>query len=350
MINTKVLMSGADYFSDDQAINAYMNANVAVDVAKAAAEHQNIRTSLEQAGIEVVKVDPPQGCQDGVYTANWALTRGNKAVMARLPNARKGEEAYAEETLAALGFEIIKVPGELRFSGQGDALPCGNYLFAGSVYRTDPEVHAFLAETLGYEVISLQTKPKRTWFGRGKQVINKYSGWPDSYYYDIDLALSIIKAPSDKPCPHGDNTLGSSEFSPQGGDQDVQRYGAGDSAEEKLADAKDDSSAKSLALGQAGSCGCRGLIAWCPEAFMKESAAKIRAIPVDKIEVSLKEAKKAFACNLVSTGETVVMSAFAPKLKAEFEKRGLKVITPVIKELGKGGGYIRCTTLTLYNV
>lgn len=286
-------MSGADYFSDDQAINAYMNANVAVDVAKAAAEHQNIRTSLEQAGIEVVKVDPPQGCQDGVYTANWALTRGNKAVMARLPNARKGEEAYAEETLAALGFEIIKVPGELRFSGQGDALPCGNYLFAGSVYRTDPEVHAFLAETLGYEVISLQTKPKRTFFGRGKQVINKYSGWPDSYYYDIDLALSIIKAPDENQ---------------------------------------------------------PGLIAWCPEAFMKESAAKIRTIPVDKIEVSLKEAKKAFACNLVSTGQTVVMSAFAPKLKAELEARGLKVITPVIKELGKGGGYIRCTTLTLNNI
>lgn len=292
MINSKVLMSGADYFSDNQAINAYMDARKAVDIQKAQAEHDSIQAALKDAGVEVVKVSPPEGCQDGVYTANWALVRGNKAVMSRLPNARKGEEPVAEKLLSDMGYEIIKVPGELRFSGQGDALPCGNILFAGSVYRTDLEVHEFLADTLGYEVISLQAKPLRHFFGRGKRVINKYSGWPDSYYYDIDLALAVLKAPDDSH---------------------------------------------------------PGLIAWCPEAFMKESAAKIRATSVDKIEVSLKEAKKAFACNLVSTGEAVVMSAFAPHLKAELEKRGLKIFTPVVTELGKGGGYIRCTTLTLVN-
>jgi len=285
-INQKVLMSGADYFSDQFAINAYMDSLVPVSVEKAMAEHEQIRKALMEAGIEIVKVDPPSGCQDGVYTANWALCKGNKAVMSRLPNKRKDEEAYAEKCLRDLGMEIIKAPGELRFSGQGDALPCGKYLLCGSVYRTDPEVHQFLAETLGYEVISLQTKPLRSFFGRGKHIINATTGWPDSYYYDIDLAISVIS----------DN-----------------------------------------------------LIAWCPEAFMKDSAAKIRALPIEKIEVSLKEAKKAFACNLVSTGETVVMSAFAPNLKAELEKRGLKTITPVVQELGKGGGYIRCTTLTLNN-
>ena len=43
------------------------------------------------------------------------------------------------------------------------------------------------------------------------------------------------------------------------------------------------------------------------------------------------------------------MSAHAPKLQAELENRGLNVITPEIHELAKGGGYIRCTTLTLSN-
>lgn len=277
-------MSGADYFSDQFAINAYMNAGVPVSVEKAMAEHAEIRKALTKAGVEIIKVDPPAGCQDGVYTANWALCRGNKAVMASLPNKRKGEEVYAEQCLRDLGKEVIKVPEGMHFSGQGDALPCGNYLFTGSVYRTSPEVHSFLAGALGYEVISLQTKPLRSLFGRGKAVINATTGWPDSYYYDIDLALSVIR---------------------------------------------------------------EDLIAWCPEAFMKESAAKIRILPIEQIEVSLKEAKKAFACNLVSTGETVIMSAFAPKLKAELEKRGLKTITPVVQELGKGGGYIRCTSLTL---
>jgi N-dimethylarginine dimethylaminohydrolase len=56
-----------------------------------------------------------------------------------------------------------------------------------------------------------------------------------------------------------------------------------------------------------------------------------------------------FACNLVSTGETVVMSAHAPLLQSALELNGLKTITPEVSELGKGGGYIRCTTLTLDN-
>ena len=286
-------MSGADYFSDKQAINAYMDDHVAVDIKKAMDEHASIRNALEQAGVQITKIEPPKDCQDGVYTANWALVRGNKAVMSRLPNARKNEEPYAEKVLRDLGKEIIKVPDEFKFSGQGDALPCGNYLFVGSAYRTDAEVHTFLADTFGYEVIGLQTKPKRLFFGFGPAVINKASGWPDSYYYDIDLALSVIKAPDNEQ---------------------------------------------------------PGLIAWCPQAFLPDSAAKIRALPLDKIEVSFKEAQKAFACNLVSTGDAVVMSAFAPKLKADLEAHGLKILTPVVTELGKGGGFIRCTTLTLDNV
>jgi N-dimethylarginine dimethylaminohydrolase len=82
---------------------------------------------------------------------------------------------------------------------------------------------------------------------------------------------------------------------------------------------------------------------------MPESQVKIRELPMEKIEVSLKEATEGFACNLVSTGEAVVMSAHAPELQAAIEGRGLRTITPQITELLKGGGYIRCTTLTLDN-
>lgn len=291
LFNTKVLMSGADYFDDSQAINPFMNKNVAVDREKAQAEHDLIQDSLRSAGVEVVLTAPPLDCQDGVYTANWALVRGDKAVMSTLPNARKGEEAYAEELLQKLGKKTYRVPNGVHFSGQGDALPCGDFLFAGTGYRTERPAHDFVADTLGYTVISLQTIPKRNWLGR--PVINKDSGWPDSFFYDIDLALSILRPPTS---------------------------------------------------------GQKGLIAWCPEAFMPESRKKLRDFQeVEKIEVSFNEAKQAFACNLVSTGETVVMSAHAPRLKTELENRGFEVITPEISELAKGGGYIRCTSLTLDN-
>jgi N-dimethylarginine dimethylaminohydrolase len=41
------------------------------------------------------------------------------------------------------------------------------------------------------------------------------------------------------------------------------------------------------------------------------------------------------------------MSGQAPKLREAIEQQGLKVLTPEVHELPKGGGFIRCTTLTL---
>lgn len=288
LINQTLLMSDALHFSVDQPINPYYGGD-GLDQPKAIAEHNAIRDALESAGVTVVSVQSPSDSQDGVYAANWALVRGKKAVLARLPNVRKSEEDYAEKVLQAFGIEVFRVPGDLKFSGQGDSLACGNYLFCGQGYRSDAEAQAFAAEALGYTRIQLQTIPELD--DQGQPMDNPITGWADSFFYDIDLAISIIKAPSENE---------------------------------------------------------KGLIAYCPEAFMPESREQLAALEdIDTIEVSIEEAQTAFACNLVSTGETVVMSATAPHLKSELEAHGLRVITPEVSELAKGGGYIRCTTLTL---
>lgn len=287
-LNPTVLMSDADNFSTDQPINPYYGTS-SVDISKAADEHQVIRNLLERAGINVVKVSSPVNSQDGVYTANWALVRDKKAVLAHLPNARRAEESYAEKILTNLGIEVIHAPDGLKFSGQGDALACGNYLFCGSGYRSDVAAQKFAAEALGYERIQLQTIPQLN--KTGEPTINRSSGWADSFFYDIDLALAIIKAPTNDK---------------------------------------------------------KGLIAYCPEAFTDDSRDILENFnEVEKIEVTFEEAKNAFATNLVSTGQTVVMSAHAPKLRSALESRGITVLSPNITELIKGGGYIRCTTLTL---
>lgn len=283
LINKHVLMSGTDYFDDGYAINAHMDDKVPVNVAESAREHAEIAECLQKAGVEVSKVAPPEDCQDGVYTANWALVVGNKAIMANLPNIREAEEPYAKKVLEERGYDIIHLPKDIHFSGQGDALPCGDYLFVGSNYRTSPRAHALLEQHLGLHVIGLQTIPQTD--EQGNLVINKITGWPDSFFYDLDLALAVIDP---------------------------------------------------------------GTIAWCPEAFTSDSQAKIRGIAdLQKIEVSLEEAMHGFACNLVSTGESVVMSDHAPKLKQALEDHGLTVYNPKVTELLKGGGFIRCTTLTL---
>lgn len=290
LINAHVLMSDANNFSTDQPINPYYHP-IPLDLSAARSEHATIHKLLVQAGIEVTKVDSPFDSQDGVYTANWALIRGEIAVLSRLPDARKAEEDYAEKILTKLGKTVIRVPDNLRFSGQGDALACGDYLFCGKVYRSDEAAQEFAAQTLGFKRIQLQTIPQIDAFG--KPVINLASGWPDSFFYDIDLALSIIKVP-------GKNQ--------------------------------------------------KGLIAYCPAAFTAESQATLAAMnDIDKIEVSIDEAEGAFANNLVSTGQTVIMSGRAPKLAQSLTAHGLTVLSPKpdIVELAKGGGFIRCTTLTL---
>lgn len=288
MINRTVLMSNALNFSAEQAINPYYN-DSHTEVLKAQAEHDSIRLAFENAGIKVIQVSSPTTSQDGVYTANWSLVRGDKAILARLPDIRKSEEDWARQELTNLGINVIDAPEGLKFSGQGDALACGNFLFCGNGYRSDEAAQVFAAKELGYTRIQLQTLPQLNI--KNEPVINAVSGWADSFFYDIDLALSIIKAPSENE---------------------------------------------------------KGLIAYCAEAFTKESQNILSNFnEVDKIIVSLDEAQNAFACNLVSTGETVIMSAHAPLLADDLRVHGLLVVTPEVSELAKGGGYIRCTSLSL---
>lgn len=287
-INKSILMSDANNFSTDCPINPYYHLNH-VNRDEAAKEHAEVRRLLIDAGVKITTVPSPSGCQDGIYTANWALVRSDEAVLSSLPNARKNEEDYAEKILTGLGKKVFRVPNGLKFSGQGDALPCGNLLFCGQGYRSDIEAQKFAAETLGYELIQLQTVPQID--SDNQPVINASTGWNDSYFYDLDMALAIIKGPTENQ---------------------------------------------------------KGLIAYCPEAFDRSSRELLANFDaVDKIEVLLNEAKEAFAANLVSTGETVIMSDRAPKLAENLRSIGLKVYCPNLTEIAKGGGYIRCMTLTI---
>ncbi len=282
MINQKLLVSGADYFADTYEINPYYTQK-SIDVEKAKAEHAAILDCFKKAGIELVKVDPPKNCQDGVYTANWALVKDGVAVMSRLPEARKAEEPYAKAELEKQGIKTILVPDNHLFSGQGDSLICGKYLFAGRGYRSDPEAQEFAADVFGLKLIQVHAKPQLN--DDGTEHINPFTNHADSFWYDIDLAISVI--------------------------------------DERT-------------------------IAYCRDALDEESQQKIDALDdIEKIVVDYDECTKGFANNLVSTGKYVIMSNHAPKLQAELEKRGLICLTPDVTELKKGGGYIRCVSLWL---
>ena len=283
MINQHLLVSGANYFTDDYKINPYYSDST-INVTKAMTEHAAILDCFNRAGITITQVEPPANCQDGVYTANWALVHNKKAIMSHLPQARRAEEPYAKQVLQNLGYETIDAPANCLYSGQGDSLICGKYLFAGSGYRSDLAAQKFAADTFGLQLIQLHTVPQLD--QDGKPYINPVTNHADSFFYDLDLALSII---SDH------------------------------------------------------------CIAYCKEAFDEASQQILDQLTdIDKIIVDYKEATEGFACNLVSNGKYVIMSNNAPKFQQALESRGLICLTPDVTELKKGGGYIRCISLAIW--
>jgi N-dimethylarginine dimethylaminohydrolase len=285
IINRTVLMSDAENFSNVVELNIYTDEEKQPDLEAARDDHERVREALGSAGIHVFQRRSPEGCQDGIYTANWAFCHKDMAIMANLPNVRQAESYHAKRILWGLNKKIIEIPQGIRYSGQGDTLPCGDTLFVGKGYRTDAVMAKILKNLMPeYNVVSIQTVPQLD--ERGEPVINKVSGWEDSPFYDIDLAMGVVKP---------------------------------------------------------------GMIAWCPEAFLPESQDLIAGLKdVEKIEIDYTEATELFASNFISTGRKVVMGN-APKLQAALEAKGLETVSLETKEIKKGGGFIRCIALTIDN-
>jgi len=280
MLNEHLLVTSAEHYSDEVSLNPYC-ASTGIDRTKAQREHAQIVALFERAGITITQIPAPSACQDGMYVANWALVNDGVAVLSRLPSVRADEEPYAAHALTELGLHCIRVPEGLLFSGQGDALACGRYLFAGQTYRSDIAAQVFAAQALGLTVVLLETVPL---IRNGKVCVNRATCRPDSLFYDLDLALAVIDEQT---------------------------------------------------------------IAYVPQAFTAPSRRQLDELPLERIIVDYDEATKGFACNLVSTGQSVILSAHAPQLQAELEGRGLTILPVDATEIQKGGGFIRCISLSL---
>jgi N-dimethylarginine dimethylaminohydrolase len=264
MMNSHLLVSDTRHFRIEYHINPYMRMTEQPDPEAAEAEHRDIVNAHIALGRRIEYLPSVPGCPDMVYTANAALVRGNRAVLGRLPVQRQGESPYFRAWLCAHDVDVLVAP--FPFSGQGDALPCGDLLLAGFGQRTDRRMHSILADYLDYDVVPLRTVAPQ--------------------WYDLDLAVAIIRQPD--------------------------------------------------------------TIAYCPQALDMVSRRTIRSLGLDLIEVAPREAKQ-FALNLVSDGRAVTMTRGAPRFAASLRARGLQVLELSTTQLRKGGGGVRCTSLTLDN-
>ena len=281
-LNQRVLVSDATYL-EPKGINAFEDPNDQPDHKAAVIEHERCVEAFKQAGIKVEQVTSPKDCQDGIFTANWGLTWNGRALLSRLPNLRQAEEPAADAALKNLGFKTKRA--SVLFSGQGDAMIIGgNRVLIGNGYRTNPAVAKDIKEWLGLEPIVVRARPKRHWFG--PRVRNKITGLWDSYFYDLDLAVAVVRP---------------------------------------------------------------DLIGVCFDALTHEGVAAVKSLKdIEIIPVSLHEARDCLATNSVSNGETMIMVDNAPNFAAELGKRGFDLIRLPNHEIKKSGGGFRCISLALY--
>jgi len=88
------------------------------------------------------------------------------------------------------------------------------------------------------------------------------------------------------------------------------------------------------------------LIVYNPKAFSKKSAAKIKSLGCELIEVNTYDANL-FGSNLVPIGKNIVMIDGTQKLGQDLKDRGFKITELNMSEFRKSGGAIRCLTLNL---
>lgn len=166
----RILMCPPDYYGIEYEINVWMSRQRQAVHATAVAQWERLRALLSSAGAEVCELAPVPGLPDLVFTANAALIYRDTAVLARFRHeVRNREICHDRAWLEAHGFHIELPPPDTCFEGAGDALFCGDTLFAGYRLRSDVRGQQQIGARLGVRVIPLELV--------------------DPYYYHLDTCF-----------------------------------------------------------------------------------------------------------------------------------------------------------------
>jgi N-dimethylarginine dimethylaminohydrolase len=149
-----ILMCPPDFYGIHYEINPWMDMSRQAEHAVAVSQWHALRTNIMDTGAKISLLEPVSGLPDLVFTANAAMIFHQQALLSRFRHRqRQGEEPYNRRWFAENGFEIIEVPENFSFEGAGDALFCGDTLYAGYRMRSDASGHQQIGRMIGCRVI-----------------------------------------------------------------------------------------------------------------------------------------------------------------------------------------------------
>lgn len=165
-----ILMCPPDFYGIEYEINPWMSRSRQSEPAASRAQWQALYGLLQSLGADILLMDPVRGLPDLVFTANAGFVWWDRVYLSNFHHrARQGETPIDRDWFQAHGLETIDVPSQWSFEGAGDALFCGDTLFAGYIIRSDAAAMQWLGEQIGCRVIPVQLV--------------------DEYYYHLDTCF-----------------------------------------------------------------------------------------------------------------------------------------------------------------
>jgi len=155
----KITMCSPSFFGVKYEINPWMHLEDQPDLELAKKQWQGTKNIFEKLGIEVDVVEPKECCPDMVFTANSGLPVGDKFILSNFTfKERTPEEPLFKDFFLKKFKEVVELPKDIKFEGQGEAFFVGNKLFLGSGFRSSKGAKEEIQKHLpkGYEVIQFE--------------------------------------------------------------------------------------------------------------------------------------------------------------------------------------------------
>ena len=163
----QILMCQPTYFGVQYVINPWMEGHVGrASREVAAGQWQQLHAIISRLA-DVKVMQPSEHLPDMCFTANAGLVVGDQFVPASLRvHQRQPETPLFKNWFEAAGYEIVELPTDTPFEGEGDALfqtqgGMSPLLWAGYGVRSSLESHRSISETFGIEVVSLRLVDQR---------------------------------------------------------------------------------------------------------------------------------------------------------------------------------------------
>ncbi|WP_329280063.1 dimethylargininase [Streptomyces sp. NBC_01451] len=159
------------HFAVQYAINPWMNPDTRVDVDLAQEQWRSLISAYRAHGHTVDTVEPVAGLPDMVFAANSAVVVDGRVFGSSFHSPERRPESTAYETwFKSAGFDVYRP--ESVCEGEGDLVPAGRWILAGTGFRTTREAHHEVQEYFGVPVIGLKLT--------------------DPYFYHLDTALFVL--------------------------------------------------------------------------------------------------------------------------------------------------------------